>query len=71
MMFRKTDIDVKMVITPDTMRLEMWERSLEGPSDFITDGSHVGEISNDLKTITAVWTTMSTGQQGDLKLEAE
>lgn len=70
-MFRETDIEIKFVITPETLRFEMWERSPEGISDFVTDGSHVGAISKDLKTITAVWTTRETGQQGNLKLEAK
>jgi len=70
-MFRETDIDIKIAIVPETLRFEMWEKSLDGVSDFITDGSHIGMLSKDLKTITAVWTTRGTGQQGDLKLEAK
>ncbi len=70
-MFREADIEIEIAIAPDTMRFEMWEKSLKANSDFITDGSHVGEISKDLKTITAVWTSRESGRQGDLKLEAE
>lgn len=70
-MFRETDIEIKIAIVPETLRFEMWERSSEGISDFVTDGSHIGAISKDLKAITAVWTTRETGQQGNLKLEAK
>ncbi len=70
-LFRETDIEIMIVINPETRRFEMWEESASGISDFITDGSHVGEISNDLKTLTAVWTTKSSGRQGDLKLQAK
>jgi hypothetical protein len=37
----------------------------------VTDGSFIGTISADLQTIEAVWTTISTGQKGDLKLQAK
>jgi hypothetical protein len=39
--------------------------------DSETDGSFEGTISKDLQTIEAVWTTKSTGNKGDLKVEAE
>lgn len=70
-MFREKDIEIKIAIVPETLRFEMWEKNPDGADDFITDGSHIGELSKDLKTITAVWTTGATGQQGDLKLEAK
>jgi hypothetical protein len=37
---------------------------------FVTDGSFEGTISNDLQTISCIWTTKSTGEKGDLLLEA-
>jgi hypothetical protein len=65
-------INIKIQITPATLRFEMWELS---PTDltpfFVTDGSYIGRISEDLKTITAVWTTISMGGQGDLMLRAQ
>lgn len=66
-----TNIDIKIKISPETLRFEMWEMNPEGSSSFVTDGSHVGNISNDLKTIKAIWTTKSSGKQGDLKLKAD
>jgi len=36
--------------------------------EFVNDGSHVGGISEDLSTVSAVWTTLSNGQQGTLVL---
>jgi hypothetical protein len=65
------NIDIKIKISPETLRFEMWEMNPEGNISFVTDGSHVGNISNDLKTIKAVWTTKSSGKQGDLKLKAD
>jgi hypothetical protein len=66
-----TDINIKIKITPSTLRFEMWEMNPTGSDDFVTDGSHVGTISNDLKSIQAVWTTKGSGEQGDLKLKAK
>ncbi|MDP6584934.1 MAG: hypothetical protein QF535_09775, partial [Anaerolineales bacterium] len=61
----------KIKITPSTLCFEMWEMNPTGSVDFVTDGSHVGTISNDLKSIQAVWTTKVSGEQGDLKLKAK
>jgi hypothetical protein len=66
-----TAINIKIKITPSTLRFEMWEMNPTGSDDFVTDGSHVGTISNDLKSIQAVWTTKGSGEQGDLKLKAK
>src|SRR5262245_2204694 len=41
------------------------------PDGAITDGSFEGTISTDLATIEAVWTTRSTGSQGNLKVRAK
>ena len=65
-------IRIKIQITPATLRFEMWELS---PTDItvflVTDGSYIGTISQDLRTIKAVWTTISMGAQGDLLLTAQ
>ncbi len=66
-----TAINIKIKITPSTLRFEMWEMNPTGSGDYETDGSHVGTISNDLKSIQAVWTTKVSGKQGDLKLKAK
>jgi hypothetical protein len=39
--------------------------------DSETDGSFEGTISEDLKTLEAVWTTKDTGKMGDLKAKAK
>ncbi len=53
-----TKIDIRFQITPNTLRFEMWNMK------FITKGSYIGTISEDLKTINAVWTTTISGRQG-------
>jgi hypothetical protein len=64
-----TRIEVECVIDAASLRFEMFERaSLDG---FVAGGSHVGRISEDLRTVTATWTTRSTGAQGTLTLQAE
>jgi len=67
---RNTKIDIRFQISPNNLRFEMWETNL-GITDWITEGSHVGTISEDLKTINAVWTTTSSGEQGELFLRAK
>ena len=69
--YDNTAINIKIKITPSTLRFEMWEMNPTGSGDYETDGSHVGTISNDLKSIQAVWTTKGSGEQGDLKLKAK
>jgi len=68
---RNTKIDIKIQITPNTLRFEMWELNAKEVENFVTDGSYVGTISGDLKTIIAIWTTstgVNAGAQGDLFL---
>ena len=67
----RTDIQVKMVIKPSTYQVEIRELNPDGNPDFVTDGAHIGHISQDLKKIEAVWTTEKTGAQGILALEAD
>lgn len=69
---KPTDITVTWSIDAATLRFEMWERAPQAkPSDnFVSDGSHVGTISQDLKLITATWKTRGTEQRGTLQLEA-
>lgn len=65
---RTTTIRVKALIDPRNLKLQMWELDPD-KQGFVTDGSHKGKISEDLKTIEAVWTS-SDGATGDLKLGA-
>jgi hypothetical protein len=62
------NIDVKWVIDPETLRFEMFESDPVGREEIVTDGSHVGSISDTLDAINAVWTTKSSGRTGDLLL---
>ena len=65
------EFDFKWSINPETLDFEMWESAPMSTEDLETEGSHVGEISEGLDVIEAVWTTTSTGEQGDLYLEPE
>lgn len=64
---QKTAINVTWQIDPVTGRFEMWEKDPTS-ADFVTDGSHIGTISADLRSINAMWTTQSSGQLGQLCL---
>lgn len=57
-------------IEPQSMRIEIWETSPQSQVEFVNDGSHVGVISEDLSTVTAVWTTAGSGDQGTLVMRA-
>jgi hypothetical protein len=63
------EFSFKWSINPETLDFEMWEGEPKPSDKIVTDGSHVGEISEDLDEIEAVWTTTSTGEQGILYLE--
>jgi hypothetical protein len=68
-------IEFRFQITPGTRRFEMWETNLQDGFVSLTEGSHVGTISGDLKTIKAVWTTKRIESaevgKGDLLLWAK
>jgi len=59
----------KWSINPETLDFEMWEGTPKPEGKIVTDGSHIGEISEALDEIEAVWTTTSTSEQGELYLE--
>jgi hypothetical protein len=61
---------VKAVIEPATRRIEMFEAIDVPRADYVTDGSHVGELAADLGSIRAVWTTRGTGTRGVLQVNA-
>ena len=63
------EFSFKWSINPETLDFEMWEGEPKPSDKIVTDGSHVGEISEALDEIEAVWTTTSTGEQGDLYVE--
>jgi hypothetical protein len=64
-----TAIAVRMVVTLAGLQVELWESDPDR-ADFVTDGSHRGHLSADLRVIEADWTTASTGARGHLRLEA-
>ena len=66
-----TKIKVRWVIDKKTRRFEMFETNPKGKDKFVIDGSHVGVISEDWKTVSATWTTTKTGKQGLLELTAQ
>jgi len=66
---RSTAINVRMQVTLPGLAVEIWEAAPDQPA-FVTDGSHRGSLSGDLRGIEARWTTTATGQQGRLRLEA-
>ncbi len=61
--------NAKWSINPESLRFEMWESAPKPATGFVTDGSHIGVISSGLDKIEAVWTTISSGEQGDLFLQ--
>jgi hypothetical protein len=64
-----TKIKVRMLVTSD-LQVEILEQSPQGSTSFETEGSHRGNLSNDLQRIDARWTTRATGQRGQLHLRA-
>ncbi len=59
---------MRAIVEPATRRIEMFE-ALDAPRpDYVTDGSHVGELAPDLQSMRLVWTTRSTGRRGALEL---
>ncbi len=63
------EFSLKWSIDTKTLRFEMWESAPKPSEGFVTDGSHLGKISEKLDKIEAVWTTISSGEQGDLLLK--
>lgn len=67
---RVVPFDIRAVIDPATRRIEMFE-SVDVPmSDYVTDGSHVGELAPDLHSMRLVWTTRGSGTRGAMELRA-
>jgi hypothetical protein len=63
-----TSIRVKMIVDEQTRQVEIWEADPIGSASFETGGSHKGSLDDDLKGITAVWTTSKSGATGKLVL---
>jgi hypothetical protein len=63
---RVTQIDVKARIDFETHAFEMWESNPDSEG-FVTNGSHVGQMSSDFQEIEATWRG-DDGNQGTLRL---
>jgi hypothetical protein len=66
---RGTHIRIRGTADPVTRSIEIFESEPDQPM-FVIDGSHKGDLSTDLGTIRAEWTTRMTGDKGDLVLSA-
>jgi len=60
---------VKGTIDPKTAHISIFEMD-PSREDSVTDGSFEGKIAEDMSSITAVWTTKTTGEKGDISLKA-
>ena len=56
---KKEHVNLKAIIDPSTYKIEIWE-SVDAEGEFLESGSHVGNISPDLKVIETIWTTSGT-----------
>ena len=65
-----TKIKVRMFVRWPDLNVEIFELAPEGNSSFETGGSHRGRLSPDFQRIDTEWTTMSSGQRGELHLRA-
>ena len=67
---KKINTIIRGIVNPETYKIEIWENA-DKTENVVTDGSHIGSISSDLKTISTVWTTVDgrgRGVNGLLKL---
>jgi len=67
---KKTNIAIMSLVNPKTHEIQIWEL-LPDSDNFVTNGSHIGNISSDLMDIEAIWKTKGTGEQGVLKLRMD
>jgi hypothetical protein len=67
---RAVPFRIRAVIDAATRQIEMFE-SVDVPrADYVTNGSHVGELAADLGSLRTVWTTRGTGTRGSLQMNA-
>ncbi len=64
----RTQVDVRAVIDPATLRLEMWESNPRGGDleNYVIDGKYRGRLSDDLRRLEAGWISDSNDNAGDL-----
>ena len=65
-------IDIRIEVDPATRRFELWEigRHGAGEGKLGADGSHVGHVSSDRRSIRLQWTADTTDYTGEFHLEA-
>jgi hypothetical protein len=64
-----THIRVRAVIDAASLDIEIWELA-PTTTVFVTEGTHRGKLSPDLRSISAVWVNEPTKKTGDLTLAA-
>lgn len=64
----RTQVDVRAVIDPATLRFEMWESNPVGGDldNYVIDGKYKGRLSDDLRRLEAGWISESSDNAGDL-----
>jgi hypothetical protein len=67
---RTVPFRIRAVIDAATRAIELFESLEVYVPDYVTDGSHVGELAADLQSMRVVWTTRGTGKRGAMELNA-
>ena len=64
----RTQVDVRAVIDPATLRFEMWESNPRGGDldNYVIDGKYQGRLSDDLRRLEAGWISETSDNTGDL-----
>ncbi len=64
----RTEVDVRALIDPATLRFEMWESNPRGGDleNYVTDGTYRGRLSDDLRRLEAGWVSDANDNTGDL-----
>ena len=64
----RTEVDVRALIDPDTLRFEMWESNPRGGDldNYVIDGRYQGRLSDDLRRLEAGWISDVNDSTGDL-----
>lgn len=66
-----TRVNVRAVIDPNELFLEIWEHeSGAEPDGAEAEGLYRGDLSDDMRSITAMWTNFTNKDRGYLKLTA-
>jgi hypothetical protein len=60
-------VDIRMVVNERTLDVEIWETN-PSSSTMVTDGTHKGRLSSDLRSMETEWRTRDTGERGRMRL---